>query len=180
MSAGDDSVWLIQVQWDELTGSQVGPDGLSDHQGFSVRSPKGWDATVDSTGVLWVVWADEGFNGTYVFARRRTEDGWGPRLQVSTGGGDTQPRVTSDEYGNVWIFWRRDTGGHSVWMCRMGPRSGQETFVVLAEIDGPFEVASRCGALYVWYHTLQPNAFRQSFLVSGTEHGGFGAPIPVG
>lgn len=168
LPAADGTLWLARrqpngdLQISDPSGVREGP------RVSGVRNQ--WSATVDHAGIPWLVTWEEG----RIHARRYDNGAWGPRLQVSTRPETaTDPFVVADEYANVWIFWRY-LDSAELWMCRMGPRSGQETRVAAAPAGRMLGAATREGSLHVLFERDG-----RAFLATGTEHGGFGPPVEV-
>lgn len=166
LPAADGTTWLARRQGNS---DLLVLDISGDREGFRVEGAcNRWTATVDHAGIPWVIMCED----ETVFARRYQDGAWGPRLQVSTRPDmATDPFVVADEYANVWVFWRY-VHAAELWVCRMGPRSGQETLVARANAPRLLRVATLEGRLYALYEERGG----RTMLVSGTEHGGFGEP----
>jgi hypothetical protein len=169
LAAADGTVWIARRQAD---GTLIVSDAAARQEPLRLSGVEGWwGAVVDHAGIPWVVTAEDGV----VQARRYRDGAWGPRLQVSTRPERAvTPMVVADEYANAWIFWRYVESGE-LWMCRMGPRSGQETLVARGQSPRLLTVATREGRFFVLYE----DGSSRLMLAVGTEHGGFAAAVEV-
>jgi hypothetical protein len=169
LPAADGSTWLARRQ---PNGDLLVTEAAERGEPVRIEGVGGqWSATTDHAGIPWVVWSDEG----RVFARRYQDGAWGPALQVSTQPDRAlDPMVAADEYANVWIFWRYVEAA-ALWVCCMGPRSGQETLVARGTAPRLLRIDARQGTLRALYE--EPGD--RLMLATGTEHGGFGEPAAV-
>jgi hypothetical protein len=169
LPSGDGTVWVARPQ---DNGDLLVQDTAARQGALRIANVGDqWAAVVDHAGIPWVVTGED----AVVHARRYRDGAWGPRLQVSTRPERAAgPMLIADEYANVWIFWRYVETGE-VWMCRMGPRSGQETLVARGRDPHLLSVATRDGR----FHALYWEEGERLMLATGTEHGGFGEPVEV-
>jgi hypothetical protein len=169
--------WLLrETGHSKLTAQLVGPTDSAEPPVELGSSLGGWDAVLDHEGAAWVAHID-GLNNC-VYVRKAVGHAWGPPLQVSSASG-SDPLIRADEYSNVWVFWTVEPDGNAPWeirVCRMGPRSGQETAVAqFPDQPSILDAGTRGGAIWL----LVRCAGESPLLISGTEHGGFRSPARV-
>jgi len=183
LKIGDGTVWVVQGDEGRHGNAVVSlrqvRDGVPIAPAFQAEYHTGYgcDAVVDSDGALWITWSESGAQeeGT-IYLTRLANGEPGPRLQVSTHGHNMHPRVVPDEYGNVWVFWLHITETESRWYaCRFGPRSGQAMAVCEGRDRHIMHVVNHEGVFTV----LLAERLSTLYLVTGTEHGGFGEPVRV-
>jgi hypothetical protein len=168
----DKSSWVLSANADGNLIAHLMDSGGITARGVTLGSADGgWDATLDAEGTPWVVFVS---SDTGCIAARRVVGGeWGPTLQVSAEDGQN-PIIRADEFSNIWIFWKCDSpnGEFECRACRMGPRSGQEMVAVTFELEHDIRDAGcRGGVIWIALGDFDSDPW----IVSGTEHDGFGA-----
>ncbi len=164
----------------DLFGAMIRDDGevgpiervaSSDHSDFHVR------AAADEDGNVTVAWQSFRDLQGEVYAKRRTDAGWGSEVKISaSGANDWEPSIALDGTGRAWISWDSyHAGNYDVFLASF---DGQEAGAPIAIASSPeAEFHSSVGVdstdrIWVAYDTARENwgkDYSRSSAVEGSE-----------
>ncbi|MDE0625560.1 MAG: hypothetical protein OXH99_04105 [Bryobacterales bacterium] len=123
----------------DLFGAMIGNDGeagpveaiaSAEHSDFHAK------AAADGQGNITVVWQSFRDLQGEIYARRRTETGWGREVRISrSSANDWEPAVALDSAATAWISWDSyHAGNYDVWLASF---DGDEAGEPIAVTSGP-------------------------------------------
>ena len=161
----------------DLYGTVIGDDGAvgeievvadGDHSDFHVR------AVSDSDGTVTVVWQSfQDLHGE-IYGRRRSAEGWGPQVRISSSlANDWEPSVALDSTGRAWISW--DTyhaGNYDVMLASFDGAAASEPIAITSALGAEFHssvAVDTSDRVWVAYDTALPNWGKDFSTSSGVE-----------
>ncbi len=141
------AVWSGQADGNfELYAATVSPDGTTSRPERLTRAPHSdFNARIaaDARGNVTLVWQSFRNGNADVYARRRTDRGWGPAVRVSdSDASDWEPALAVTPDGTAWISWDSyDHGNYDVFLRSWdGARLG-ERIAITTEPTAQFHTA---------------------------------------
>ncbi len=143
----------------------------SAHSDFHVR------AATSPGGDVTVTWQSFRDLQSDVYARRRTEDGWGPEVRVSVSdASDWEPSVALDSTGRAWISWDSyHAGNYDVFLASFDGQSAGEPIGISSGPGAEFHSSVTVDAAdraWIAYDTARQNwgkDFSTSSAAEGSE-----------
>ncbi len=141
------------------------------HSDFHVK------AAADEAGAVTVVWQSFRDLQGEIYARRRSEDGWGPETRISdSSANDWEPAVALDSTGRAWITWDSyHAGNYDVFLASFDGRAASDPVAITSGPQAEFHssvVVDTNDRIWVAYDTAGANwgkDFSTSSAVAGSE-----------
>ena len=141
------------------------------HSDFHVK------AASDSAGTVTVVWQSFKDLQGEIYARRRSEGGWGQQTRISrSDANDWEPSIALDASGKAWISWDSYlAGNYDVFLASFDGRVASDPIAIASGPGAEFHSSVAVDAgdrVWVAYDTAGPNwgkDFSTSSAVEGSE-----------